>query len=312
MSGVIQVSEKIYIISTELLNTKDWLSTYLIIGSEGAMLIDPGPSVNVNGLIEIIRREFSNINIKYVGVTHIHLDHGGGLGELTKVLGDIRIFVHPRGIKHLVDPTRLWEASKEVLGEMALFFRPPQPIDPNKIFGLEDNSCIDLGDITIRAIHTPGHAPHHVSYIIEPETILIAGDALGNLYNNRVYPVTVPPFNLLEYLNSINKLSKFNYNIVSVAHFGYVKEEPEVFIQRVKDKAIAWAHMIADLMKSGYDQPADIYRKLLEEDLELRYMVMFREKYEMFKGTSYRAVLGMYQSIKELIGSNLNYYLKIL
>ncbi|MEM1898554.1 MAG: MBL fold metallo-hydrolase [Sulfolobales archaeon] len=304
MSRVIKINSNVYIISTELLNTSDWLSTYLIVGSDGAALVDPGPDVNVKGLMEVIGTEFSDVKIKYVLATHIHLDHGGGLGRLAELLGDVKVYVHPRGVKHLISPNRLWEASKEVLGDVALFFGPPKPLEHDRVVGLEDYSSVDLGGVTIKAIHTPGHAPHHMSFIVEPGSILIAGDALGNLFNGRVYPVTVPPFNFVEYVKSIDKLSQFNYEVVSVAHFGYVRENPEVLIQRVKDKAIAWATLIADLIRRGFNRPEDVYRELLKSDLELRYMVMYREKFKMFEGTTYRAVLGMYQSVKELVESS--------
>ncbi len=303
MGSVTKVSDNVYILSTELLDTSNWLSTYLIIGSEGAALVDPGPDVNIKNLMEIINTEFSDVNIKYVAATHIHLDHGGGLGRLAELLGDAKVYVHPRGVKHLVDPSRLWEASKEVLGDMATFFGPPKPLDPNKIVGLEDYSLLDLGDVRLKAVHTPGHAPHHISYIVEPGNMLIAGDSLGNLFNGRVYPVTVPPFDFVEYVKSIDKLSQFKYDVVSVAHFGYVREDPEIFIQRVKDKAIAWASIVANLVREGRNDPEDIYRELLKRDLELRYIFTHRERYGMFKGASYRAVLGMYLSVKDLVES---------
>ncbi len=302
MSNTIKINDNVYIISTELLNTSDWLSTYLIIGSKEALLVDPGPSINIENLMEVIKTEFGGVNIKHVAVTHIHLDHGGGLGKLVKLLGDVKVYVHPKGVKHLINPNKLWEASKEVLGDMAVFFNPPEPLEPNILVGLEDRSNIDLGDINIKALYTPGHAPHHISYIVEPGSMLIAGDALGNLFNGRVYPVTVPPFDLVEYVKSIDRLSQFTYNVVSVAHFGYVEGDTEILIQRVKDKALAWAAVIADLIKNGYDQPKDIYNELLRRDLELRYVATYREKYKMFEGTSYRAVLGMYQSVKKLVG----------
>lgn len=303
LSSIIRVNDNVYIINTELLNTCNWLSTYLIIGSKEALLIDPGPSINIDNLMKVITTEFSNINIKHVAVTHIHLDHGGGLGKLVKLLGNVKVYVHPRGVKHLVNPNKLWEASKEVLGELALFFNPPEPLEPNMVVELEDYSSIDLGGITIKALHTPGHAPHHISYIVEPDGILIAGDALGNLFDNRVYPVTVPPFDLAEYIRSIDKLSQFTYNVVSVSHFGYVKGDTEIFIQRVKDKTLAWTAIIADLIRKGYEQPKDIYDELLKRDSELRYIVTYREKHKIFEGASYRAVLGMYQSVKKLVES---------
>jgi len=301
MSRVIKVCENVYILNVEILGLSNWLSTHLVIGDNDALLIDPGPSTNVNGLVNLINTEFSDVRVKHIAVTHIHLDHGGGLGKLVKLLGNVRVYVHPRGVKHLINPSRLWEASKEVLGDLAYIFGPLEPLDPNSLVGLEDNSIIDLGSITVRAIHTPGHAPHHISYIIEPYNILVSGDALGNFFNGRIYPVTVPPFNLVEYMKSIDKLLKYKYNYITVAHFGYVKDDTEIFIQRVRDKVLAWALLIANMISNGVRDPGEVYKELVRRDLELSYMVKYREVHKLLEGSCYRAVLGMYQNVNELL-----------
>jgi len=301
MSRVIKVCENVYILNVEILGLSNWLSTHLVIGDNDALLIDPGPSTNVNGLVNLINTEFSDVRVKHIAVTHIHLDHGGGLGKLVKLLGNVRVYVHPRGVKHLINPSRLWEASKEVLGDLAYIFGPLEPLDPNSLVGLEDNSIIDLGSITVRAIHTPGHAPHHISYIIEPYNILVSGDALCNFFNGRIYPVTVPPFNLVEYMKSIDKLLKYKYNYITVAHFGYVKDDTEIFIQRVRDKVLAWALLIANMISNGVRDPGEVYKELVRRDLELSYMVKYREVHKLLEGSCYRAVLGMYQNVNELL-----------
>jgi glyoxylase-like metal-dependent hydrolase (beta-lactamase superfamily II) len=301
MSKVIKICENVYILDVEILGLNNWLSTHLVIGDKGALLIDPGPLTNVNELVNLLSTEFNDVRIRYIALTHIHLDHSGGLGKLVKLLDNVKVYVHPRGVKHLIDPSRLWEASKEVLGDLAYVFGPLEPIEPNNLVGLEDNSIIDLGGVTVRAIHTPGHAPHHISYIIEPYNILVSGDALGNFFNGRIYPVSVPPFNLVEYMKSIDKLLRSTYNYITVAHFGYVSDNTDIFIQRAKDKALAWALLIANMISSGVRDPGEVYKELVRRDLELNYMIVYREHHKLLKGSCYRAVLGMYQSVNELL-----------
>jgi glyoxylase-like metal-dependent hydrolase (beta-lactamase superfamily II) len=301
MSKVIKMCENVYILDVEILGLSNWLSTHLVIGDKGALLIDPGPVINVNELVNLLSTEFSDVRIRYIALTHIHLDHSGGLGKLVKLLDNVKVYVHPRGVKHLIDPSRLWEASKEVLGDLAYVFGPLEPIEPNNLAGLEDNSIIDLGGVTVRAIHTPGHASHHISYIIEPYNILVSGDALGNFFNGRIYPISVPPFNLVEYMKSIDKLLRSTYNYITVAHFGYVSDNTDIFIQRAKDKALAWALLIANMISSGVRDPGEVYKELVRRDLELNYMVTYRERHKLLEGSCYRAVLGMYQSVNELL-----------
>jgi len=301
MGKAIKICENVYIVNVEILGLSNWLSTLLVIGSKGALLIDPGPTINIDELLNVLKSEFSDVRIRYIALTHIHLDHSGGSGKLIKFLNDAKVYVHPRGVKHLIDPTRLWEASKEVLGDLVYIFGPPEPIEPKNLISLEDGSTIDLGDITIRAIHTPGHAPHHISYIIEPFNILVSGDALCNLFEGRIYPVSVPPFNLIEFMKSLDMLSKFKYDYIVVAHFGYVKEYTDILIQRTKDKALTWALLIANMITNGIKDPKEVYRKLIRNDLELNYMITYRERHKLLEGSCYRAVLGMHQNVNELI-----------
>jgi glyoxylase-like metal-dependent hydrolase (beta-lactamase superfamily II) len=82
MSKVIKICENVYILDVEILGLSNWLSTHLVIGDKGALLIDPGPVINVNELVNLLSTEFSDVRIRYIALTHIHLDHSGGLGKL--------------------------------------------------------------------------------------------------------------------------------------------------------------------------------------------------------------------------------------
>lgn len=315
MDKVIKVSDNVYIVNVNVLGLSEWLATHVITGDNGLLIIDPGPNLCVDGLVDILIKHFDIDDVKGIALTHIHLDHGGGAGLLIKKLGRVNVYVHPRGIKHLINPERLWEASKEVLGDLALILGRPEPIDQEVITGLDEGSTIDLGRTTIKAIHTPGHAPHHIAYLVEPDNVLIAGDALGNMFNKRIYPVTVPPFNLMEYLRSLDKLSQGKYKYISVAHFGYVKDDCDIFIQRFKDKIISWSIAIASFIKKGIKDPKNIYDELLKLDQELNYVFKFREIHKLVEGASYRAVLGVYQYVDKLLnveGRSIDDLFKIL
>lgn len=309
MSDVIKISDNVYVANATVLGLSNWLATHVIVGSDGLLIIDPGPNICVDVLINILSQHFNLSMIKGIALTHIHLDHGGGTGlllnSLSKLgLSSIKVYTHPRGVKHLSNPERLWSASKEVLGKLALTLGEPLPIASDVLIGLEDGDLINLGNVSVKAIHTPGHASHHIAYLVEPDNILIAGDALGNIFEGRVYPVSVPPFDLVEYLRSLSKLARRKYNAISVAHFGYVKDSGDALIQRFRDKIIAWTSIIAGFILSGVKDPEEVFRKLLKVDLELEYMVKYREIHELVSGSAYRSVLGVYQYLYNALQNN--------
>jgi len=300
MVNVTKISDHVYVINPEVFGLVNWLAVHLIVGGEGSAVVDPGPNITIKQVLEALS-ELNISNIRYIALTHIHLDHGGGTWILARELGNVKVVTHPRGVKHLINPSRLWEASREVLGNLALRLGEPEGVDSEKVISLGDGEVVDLGGVRVRAIHTPGHAPHHIAYFVEPDDVLIAGDALANLFDGRIYPVTVPPFNLSEYLRSLDKLAKFNPRIISVAHFGIINNLTDVFIQRVRDKAVAWAYIIAKQLRNSIQDPRKIYEELLSRDLELNYIVKHRENHELTKEASYRAILGMFLYIREVI-----------
>ena len=137
-------------------------------------LVDLGPASTVPAL----EKSLSTLGVEeldYVLLTHIHLDHAGGIGHLVKIFPGTRIVVPFRGRKHLIDPSRLWEGSLKTLGEMVLTFGEMIAVSEDDI--LKNTISID----GLEVWDTPGHASHHQSFLYKrgDENILFPGEAAG-------------------------------------------------------------------------------------------------------------------------------------
>ncbi len=115
--------------------------------------------------------------VSYIALTHIHIDHGGGTSLLISNLGaKPKVIVHPKGAKHIINPEKLWKAGLAVLKDIAITMGKPEPVPSDLVYSINDNEVIDLGNVKVKAIYTPGHTPHHVCYLVKPE------DASTRLY----------------------------------------------------------------------------------------------------------------------------------
>ncbi|GAC89969.1 metallo-beta-lactamase [Anoxybacillus flavithermus NBRC 109594] len=123
-------------------------------------------------------------DVKNIIVTHIHLDHAGGAGVLLKHCPNARVFVHPKGMRHLADPSRLIEGAKAVYGEkFDALFDPIVPIPEDRLVIKEDGETLQIGeDRTLTFLHTPGHANHHFSIYDEKSNGIFTGDTAGVFY----------------------------------------------------------------------------------------------------------------------------------
>jgi glyoxylase-like metal-dependent hydrolase (beta-lactamase superfamily II) len=146
---------------------EDFISSWLYRG-ETCFLVDVGPASTADGLIKIL--DEANVDhLDYILLTHIHLDHAGAIGEIATAFAQTPIICHPAGIPHLVEPARLWEGTKKVLGSKAEGYGPIKAVARQRF--------VDAGHFESEALVTlitPGHAAHHVSY--RTKNYLFAGD----------------------------------------------------------------------------------------------------------------------------------------
>jgi hydroxyacylglutathione hydrolase len=148
--------------------------------------------------------------------THIHLDHASGAGLLARMLADrgwtVKIRVHPRGAPHIIDPSKLWTASLEALGDTGFIYGYPYPAPEDLVAATSDGEVERVGGVEVEYVHTPGHASHHQAVLLrlENSTVIAVGDASGIYVSQTggVIPTTPPPFHADKYLASLERISK--------------------------------------------------------------------------------------------------------
>lgn len=154
---------------------------YLITG-DSPILVETGSQSSVPVLLALLEKlGLGPSDLAGVVVTHIHLDHAGGVGDLARAFPSATVYVHPKGARHLVDPSRLVDSAARVYGPLldSLYGRlDPTPAD--RIHVLEDGEEIRVGPTrSLVAVDSPGHAKHHVALHDTLSGLLFAGDAVG-------------------------------------------------------------------------------------------------------------------------------------
>jgi glyoxylase-like metal-dependent hydrolase (beta-lactamase superfamily II) len=191
-------------------------------------------------------------------VTHIHLDHAGGVGDLARAFPRARVYVHPVGARHLADPSRLVASAARVYGDMldGLYGRlDPTPVE--RISILEDGDEIELGGgRALTAVHSPGHASHHLALHDSETGVLFAGDAVGvRLPDVGVLrPATPPPdFDLDLAIGSLRLFATRRPSALALAHFGVLEGDPQELLGDAEEALRGWATVAESAWGRGED-----------------------------------------------------------
>jgi len=236
-------------------------AAYYLRGKRHA-LIETGTSLSAAHIIDALPER---VELDYIFVTHVHLDHAGGAGELARRYPHASVIVHPRGSKHLIDPTRLVESVRAATGEMFSLYGEAIPIDAERVHAVEDGERFDLGNgIIIEAIYSPGHAPHHVCYF-EPEgRTLYTGDAAGALRNGALYCTTPPPsFDLELSLHTIDRLRSLKPRRIFYTHFG-PGDDADRLLASYGDLLKRWGDEID--ARRGHMEPSELIDDVLADE----------------------------------------------
>jgi glyoxylase-like metal-dependent hydrolase (beta-lactamase superfamily II) len=241
-------------------------SAYLIQAEQPA-LVETGPTTSVNAVLEGLGALGLGANdLAHIVVTHIHLDHAGGVGRLADHFPGARVWVHDRGAPHLADPARLVRSAARVYGEdrMRDLFGPVDPVPGDRLAPLSDGDHVDLGGRSLEALYTPGHASHHVALVDSATGALFTGDALGiHLPDVRVLrPATPPPDIDIELsVESIRRIRERAGPVLMFSHYGPVEEVDEL-CELAETRLRKWAGIVREAMDrtSELDRVAQILR----------------------------------------------------
>ena len=166
-------------------------------------------------------------------VSHIHLDHAGGAGELLSHFPGATLWVHERGARHLVEPDRLVASTIRTYGadHVARMFGPVLPVPVERIRPLTDGTVIDLGDRTVTAIDAPGHAGHEVFLVESASGAMFTGDGFGVFLPDVgvLRPATpAPEFDLELAVRSIRRAQTVAPSVLVFSHFGPTSSVDEI------------------------------------------------------------------------------------
>ncbi|MEM1440841.1 MAG: MBL fold metallo-hydrolase [Verrucomicrobiota bacterium] len=229
------------------------IASFLVEGPEGAVLIETGPeSCRETLLSELQSYGRKPEQIDAVFVTHIHLDHAGGAGWWAQQ--GVPVYVHPKGAKHLIDPSRLEESARMVYGErFDELWGAMVPAPENQINLVEDGQVVAVGGLEILPIETPGHCFHHHAYAVED--VLFCGDAAGARIDANEYTsvTSAPPqFHLEHTLASLQKLSDQKARTLYLTHFGEV-ENPDKHLEAYREAVELNATFVQQRLAEGMD-----------------------------------------------------------
>ena len=252
-----EVADGVTAIDTFMGGRSRYTAAYLLHADRPA-LVETGPGTSVEPVANALDVLGIAPNaLAHIVLTHIHLDHAGGVGALAARFPRATIWVHERGARHLADPTRLVDSATRVYGpeRMISLFGPVEAVPAERLRVLQDGETLDLGGRSLLALTTPGHASHHLALVDSTTGVVFTGDALGIHVPDLpvLRPATPPPdFDLELAIGSIERIREAADSVMLFAHFGPIGD-----VDRTCDLAVRrlreWTDAVRGAMRSTTD-----------------------------------------------------------
>jgi len=276
-------------------------ASHLVVADGHAAFIDTGTQHSVPNLMSTLAAlDIDAAAVDYIVLTHIHLDHAGGVGRLAQCLPRARVLVHPRGVAHIVDPSRLVAATQAVYG-MERFradYGEIVGVPAHRVDALDDAQHIVVGERVFESVHTPGHALHHLCIVDRDTGDTFAGDTFGVSYREFdtaagafIFPSTTPSqFDPIQLHASIERIVANKPRNVYLTHYSRVQNidrlgedlhaDVDAFVriaQRVADKEdpigamipLLFEHLTARLEQHGFTGNDTQRHAVLDNDIAL-------------------------------------------
>ena len=276
-------------------------ASHLVVDAGRAAFVDTGTTHSLPTLLYALEAKgIDRGDVDWVLTTHVHLDHAGGAGALMRELPNARCAVHPRGARHLAEPSKLIAGSMAVYGEerYRALYGEILPIDAARIFEAADGARIRLGGRELELIHTPGHALHHYCIVDAANALIFSGDTFGISYRDFdvdgrpfIFPTTTPVhFDPDALCRSVDRLMSYRPRSIFLTHYAEVTDLDRL-AREMKERVLAFADLgaryrdapdRADKLRHGmfammatwldaHGFPRDDARRhwLLDDDIEL-------------------------------------------
>ena len=214
-------------------------ASHLVIESGRAAFVDTGVNASVELLLSALaQKDLDPADVDYVFLTHVHLDHAGGAGLLMRELPNARAVLHPRGARHMVDPSRLVAGAEAVYGKesVAEMYGRLVPIGAERVVEAADGQAFSLAGRTLRCLHTEGHARHHYCLADPASEGVFTGDSFGISYRELdtaagefIFPTTTPvQFDPAEAHKAVDRIMGLAPERLYLTHYSLVTDLPRL------------------------------------------------------------------------------------
>ncbi|SEH00571.1 Glyoxylase, beta-lactamase superfamily II [Nonomuraea solani] len=257
MDNITALGGDVYEIDTKMAGYSGITAGYLILGDRPC-LVETGTSTSA----PVVRDAIASLGVgpedlATIVVTHIHLDHAGGVGDIARFFPSAQVVVHEKGARHLAEPSRLMASARMVWGDrLDTLFGELSPTEAERIVALGDTGAIDLGNgRTLNSHYSPGHAKHHVGLVDSATGDLYVGDAAGVYLpeTGDLRPATPPPdFDLQTALDSIALFEALGPQRLLFSHYGPVEAVRET-LERSAEELRVWVDLTRQARSEGMD-----------------------------------------------------------
>jgi glyoxylase-like metal-dependent hydrolase (beta-lactamase superfamily II) len=257
------VSEDLFYVDTGMYDVEEYGAVY-VIDDERPAIVDSGIGTNYEQILAAVEEAgIDPGDLEVIALTHVHLDHAGGAGFIAAETG-AEVSVHEIGAPHVVDTERIWEGTKQAVGDQIAFYTEPEDVPESQVTTIEDGDAIDLGTHELRAHHAPGHAPHQVVFEAPTMDAVFTADAAG-LYVpsvDAVHPTSPPPnFTLAQVLADVETIRSLAPDWLCYAHFGPAR--PEDRLAEYERTIEEWTRMVASA-REEFESDEDVIEHFVE------------------------------------------------
>lgn len=273
-STVTAVSQGVSVIDLLFQGEERAIAAYLLWDRDEAALVETGPASSLDALLAGLERAGApRERVTKLLLTHIHLDHAGAAGSLLRLLPNATVHVHPVGAPHLADPAKLVASAARIYGEdMDRLWGETLPVPAGRLRVLQDGELVAAGGRLLRALHTPGHASHHVAYWDEAERSIYAGDVAGVRLPGA--PVALPPtpppdLDVETWSASIERLLALDASTLYLTHFGPAGGVAR-HLEELRARLHGWRDLVLGAVRGGAGQAvvAGLLERHANEELE--------------------------------------------
>jgi glyoxylase-like metal-dependent hydrolase (beta-lactamase superfamily II) len=275
-----------------LLGGMDRMTAGFLVDGPQPALVETGSQSSVGAVTDALTAAgLGSADLRWIIVTHIHLDHAGGVGDMAAAFPNATVVVHERGARHLLDPTRLIDSAARVYGPLldGLYGRM-LPVPQDRLVAAADGHRVDLGDgHFLTMVDSPGHAKHHHAVLDEQTGTLLVGDAVGVKLPDFgiLRPATPPPdFDLEQATASLRRFAELRPELVVLTHYGPV-DAPLATLSEAETMLHEWVEVAERTMRESEEAGIDDVAIALADAFAtappgLREDV--REKFEVLNG----------------------------